>query len=95
MLVITNEQMRTLGPPATCAAQRVHWVEIELHDQDGKAVANEPYAVTLPTGETVRGSLDASGFARFAYFECAGTCKVQFPELDGRDWDFEKSAGRK
>ena len=73
----------------------VHWVEIELHDQDGHPVANEAYTATLPSGESVNGFLDASGFARFAHFDPAGTCKVQFPKLDGRAWDFDRSAGQK
>ena len=71
-----------------------HWLEIELHDEEGFPVPYEEYLVTLPgADEPVRGYLDETGWARLEPIEAAGTCSVTFPNIDARIWDFEKSAG--
>ena len=75
-------------PPASKEekAAKKSWIEIDLVDENGKAVPGERYCITLPEGETVaEGTLNEKGFARIEGFE-AGTCKVTFPNLDRRDW---------
>ena len=71
-----------------------HWVEIELVDDSGFAVAYEEYEVTLPDGEVVSGYLDAEGFQRFAT-TTPGECIVKFPRLDTKAWRYKESAGPK
>jgi hypothetical protein len=45
----------------------------------------EPFVVTLPNGQEVRGVLDAKGAARIEGID-PGTCKVSFPERDKDGW---------
>jgi hypothetical protein len=70
----------------------IHWIEIVLKDDEGKPVPGELYKVVLPNGEETTGYLDANGFARVDGIIDAGSCKVSFPEIDGDDWSFVKSA---
>ncbi len=64
----------------------VHWVGIELKDESGKPVPDEPYRVTLSTGEVVRGFLDKDGKARIEGVETLADCQVSFPGLDSDAW---------
>ena len=65
---------------------KVHWIEIELSDEDGNPVPGEPYSITLPDGSTVAdGTLDEKGRARVDNID-PGTCKVTFPNLDEEAW---------
>ncbi|MFO0614314.1 MAG: hypothetical protein U0414_17130 [Polyangiaceae bacterium] len=61
------------------------WIEIVLRDEDGAPVPNEPYVLTLVSGEKRKGSLDERGFARIDGID-PGTCDVTFPKIDGREW---------
>jgi hypothetical protein len=60
------------------------WIEITL-TQGEKPVPGEAYRVELPDGSTKQGDLDANGFARIDGID-PGTCKVSFPDRDGREW---------
>ncbi len=40
------------------------WIEVELQDEDGNRLANEPFELHLPDGTTQKGTLDEKGFAR-------------------------------
>jgi len=40
------------------------WVEVELKDEDGNAIGNKKYRVSLSNGETRSGTLDGNGTAR-------------------------------
>jgi hypothetical protein len=62
------------------------WIEIELVDTHKRPVAGEKYRIVMPDGTAHEGSLDIKGLARVDGFE-GGSCKVTFPELDGRSWD--------
>ena len=65
---------------------KVHWIEIELLDEDGNPVSGETYSITLPDGTTVAdGTLDEKGRARVDNID-PGTCKITFPNLDGEAW---------
>jgi uncharacterized protein involved in type VI secretion and phage assembly len=61
------------------------FIEIQLLAEDGKPVPNEPYEITLPDGSVKRGKTDANGRARYDGID-PGTCKVTFPDRDGKDW---------
>jgi len=61
------------------------WVEIELVDQFGKPVPNEPYSIELPDGTTSAGSTDGAGLARVEGID-PGNCKISFTSLDQRSW---------
>jgi hypothetical protein len=72
-------------PTAPPPAPKKTWIEIVLLDGDDKPVANAQYRVTLPGGEKRTGPLDAKGYARIDGID-PGTCDVEFPEIDGREW---------
>lgn len=69
------------GPPQ----KEKTFIEIVLLDQDGKPVAGERFVITLPDGAKVNGNLDAKGFKRVDGID-PGTCDVEFPDIDGREW---------
>lgn len=73
--------------PCPLAAEKNHWVEIELLGEDDRPVPWEPYEITLPDGSKVSGFLDAKGKARVESPE-GGSCQVSFPELDTEAWDW-------
>jgi uncharacterized Zn-binding protein involved in type VI secretion len=68
----------------TTTDQKV-WVEIELLDESGKPVPNEPYRIELPDGSVTEGSTDDRGRARVDGID-PGNCKISFPSLDKRSW---------
>lgn len=59
----------------------VHFIEIELVDDDGKPVPNEAYVIELPDGTKRTGRTDGEGKARLTGID-PGTAKVSFPDLD-------------
>lgn len=61
------------------------WVEIQLIGEDDQPIPSVNYAVALPGGTIVSGTLDAQGMARVANIP-AGMCKVSFPDLDKDAW---------
>jgi len=69
----------------TISPSKTHWVAIQLVDEDGHAVPNEGYRVTLPDGTVVEGWLDEHGRAKVTGID-AGNCKVSFPFRDADSW---------
>lgn len=67
------------------SADKKVWVEIELLDEHGKPVPNEPYRIELPDGSVSEGSTDDRGRARVDCID-PGNCKIGFPSLDQRSW---------
>jgi hypothetical protein len=61
------------------------WIEVQLIGEDGAPVPNETYAITLPGGNVVSGSLDRDGRVRVDPIP-PGNCKVSFPKLDQDAW---------
>ncbi len=53
-----------LGAPEEDAAKKKAWVSIELQDEKGKPVPNEPYEIKDPGGSLHSGTLDSNGKAR-------------------------------
>ncbi|MBK8258105.1 MAG: hypothetical protein IPK82_36250 [Polyangiaceae bacterium] len=59
------------------------WIEVELLDPDGRRVAAD-LLITLPNGTKLRPAF--SGFLRLDDID-PGTCDIEFPQIDGREWD--------
>lgn len=54
------------------------FIEIELVDEQGTPVANEPFSIRFPDGTVLDSTLDDQGRARFDGIP-SGTCQVRFP----------------
>ena len=67
-------------------AEERTWIEIELIDEDDKAVPGERYQIEVSDGRVIRGTLDNNGFARVEGL-VPGNCKVTFPKLDEEAWE--------
>jgi len=66
----------------------VYWFEIELRDEDGDLVPNEPFKILARDKDDVlaEGALDAKAHARVA--PGSSQCRVVFPNRDHRSWVF-------
>lgn len=62
-----------------------HWIEVQLFDPDGAALATHRYRVDDPGGGAHSGSLDGEGKTRVEPID-PGMCTVQFPGLEPRHW---------
>ena len=73
--------------PARAPAPRddVHWIEIEMHGEDGRAIAGQEYLVVTPDKRRITGVTDSSGRARLDGL-VAGQCSVSFRNLDKDAW---------
>ncbi|MEI9974729.1 MAG: hypothetical protein WDO73_23370 [Ignavibacteriota bacterium] len=74
--------------PLKAKQQAVHWIAIEMVDEEDEPVAWTAYKVTLPNGDIATGYLDADGRARIEQIPVAGACKIEFPDLDKDAWEF-------
>ncbi len=74
------------APPNKVSDTKKHWIEIVLVDREGKPVPGENYAVTVPGGQVITGSLNDKGRARIDGID-AGNCKVTFPNVDKDCWE--------
>lgn len=61
------------------------WVEVELLDKNKHPVKGLAIELTLPDGSTEKGTLSDKGSFRKDGID-PGTCRVRFPDLDGREW---------
>jgi hypothetical protein len=61
------------------------WVQLELVDQDGQPVANEPFEVEDSNGNVRKGVLDEKGFGEVGGL-APGECQVSFPERQWKHW---------
>lgn len=78
-------QLPSAKPQPRPEDKKKTWIEIVLVDENGVPIPNEPYRLTLVSGEKRNGNLDERGFARVDGIE-AGMCDVTFPQIDGREW---------
>ena len=88
VVAITGDALlsNAIGDPGQGApTDKKVWVEIELLDQAGKPVTNEPYSIKLPDGTTSEGSTDELGRARVDGID-PGNCQITFLNLDQRSW---------
>jgi hypothetical protein len=79
---------RTILPPQTPAissAPKLHWIEIELVNTDGKPVSGVEYVIKFADGSVQKGTLNSKGKARHEQIK-PGKCQVTFPTLHGDDW---------
>ncbi len=77
-------------PPTLVSADKKHWIEIVLLDEDKNPVPGHAYRIQLPGGGVVTGKLNSKGRARVDGID-PGTCKVTFPQLDKSSWDRAQS----
>jgi hypothetical protein len=61
------------------------WVEVELLDKQKRPIKGAKVEITVPDGTTVSGVLTDKGSFRTDGID-QGTCKVRFPDIDGREW---------
>lgn len=61
------------------------WVEVELLDYSCRPVKGAKVEITLPDGSTTRTTLGGDGTVKINGID-SGTCKVTFPDIDGREW---------
>jgi hypothetical protein len=66
--------------------EELHWIAIELLDEDDQPVPEEPYEIELPDGSTRTGRLDREGRASVTGIVTPGSCRVCFPGIDAREW---------
>ena len=59
------------------------YIEIELVDEDGNGISNEPYEILTPDRKVIKGQLDANGYAKIEGVR-KGRCKVRYPKIDHR-----------
>ena len=69
----------------TVSPSKIHWIAIQLVDEQGHAVPGEDYRVTLPDGTVVEGWLDEHGRAKITGID-SGSCKITFPNRDKDVW---------
>ncbi len=85
VLVDDKELGSTLPAHRTFRFELPAWIELELKDEDGKPVANEPYRVTAADGTVLEGKLDAGGTARVDV-PSREDAEVSFPALADGEW---------
>jgi len=75
-------------PVQPCPLTRLHWVEVQLVDEEGVGIAGQRYELKLPDGARRWGKTDADGVLSARDFEFgSGRCMVNFPDLDGHAWE--------
>lgn len=79
---LQDEEAAEQPPPP----DEVHYIEIELIDDEGKPVANEAYVIELPDGTQRTGRTDGMGRAKITGID-PGTAKVSFPDLDKKAYE--------
>lgn len=80
--VVVPEGELVVAPPPPRS-----WIEIELVDEAGAPVADEPFLVLEGDRPVARGRTDERGCARVESLS-PGACRVLFPARDARDLDF-------
>jgi hypothetical protein len=78
---LEDEEAAAAEQQTAVQSDEIHWIEIELLDDEGKPVAGELYFVELPDGSSISGRTGADGKARVENVD-PGTAKVTFPDLD-------------
>ena len=69
-----------LQPPKIKEQELLHWIEIELVDEQGMGVPDEAYLIVAPDKQEYSGKTDAKGRARVDKI-VGGQCTVSFPKL--------------
>lgn len=74
-----------MTPSQIARTRERHWIEIQLLDEDGKAVPGVDYVIITPDKRQHSGVTGADGVARLEDIP-AGQCKISFPKLDRDTW---------
>lgn len=64
------------------AVTQLHWIEIELVDEDGQPFPGVRYEAKLPNGSVRRGRIGRDGVVRIDGIRDAGSVEITFPDLD-------------
>ena len=74
-------------PPSVAIVdpEKPSWIVVELLSDEGRPMVGERVLVQLPDGSSYDGALDKNGRLRIEGID-AGSCRILFPERDGRDW---------
>jgi len=83
---------RTVPQAGTTEGETFSWIELELKDDDDQPVPFARYLVIPPDDRPREGFLDQHGFARVNGIP-PGSCKIRFPDFDGRSWEPEGGGG--
>ncbi len=71
--------------PEETPSDETHWIGIELKDEKGNPIPDEPFRLRFPDGTIYEGNLDAEG--KFVLKGLApGDYEVCFPEIDQDQW---------
>ena len=71
------------------------WISIELLDEEGNGMANEPYEIKAPNEKSPRkGKLDDDGKAVIEGI-APGNCQVCFPKIHRDEWKKVSEKSRK
>ncbi|MBU0909768.1 MAG: hypothetical protein KKA54_19210 [Proteobacteria bacterium] len=65
--------------------EKLHWIGIELKDDEGNPIPDEEYQVKLPDGTIKSGRLDDQGKAKVEGIPEGGTAEVTFPRIHEND----------
>jgi len=74
------------SPAATEEKTEQHFIEIELQDDDGTPIPDEPFEVELADGSIISGRLDENGTARVEGIPDPGSAKIHFPRMDSDEY---------
>ena len=94
LLSFTPEQLGGASPAkaaltpsqlAQAAAPDLTWVELELVDDTGVAIAGAKYLIVGPDGQEHPGTTDGKGRGRVDGIN-PGQCKISFPGMDKEAW---------
>lgn len=83
-----STKVNTPGPPDApeeTPPDETHWIGIELKDEQGNPVPEEPFRLRFPDGTIYEGNLDGEG--KFVLKGLTpGDYEVCFPEIDKDQW---------
>lgn len=81
----TNDTTTATGAATGATVSNKTWIEIELLDEEGQPVVNEPYKLILPDGSVKSGKTDSAGMARYTELD-DGNCQLTFTKIDKEAW---------
>ena len=82
---LQDEEAAQAQQESAPGAEEVHFIEIELKDDEGNPVAGELYYVDLPDGSSISGRTGSDGKARVDGVD-PGTAKISFPDVDKKGY---------
>lgn len=84
--IAANEKSACKAPDSPIQPCQLHWIEIELVGEDGKAIADETYRLILPDGSERQGKTNTLGLIREDGIP-EGICRISFTKLDKEAWE--------